>query len=172
MTAYAWQKSSYCGEGDACVNVAADASGVRLTESSDPSGAILHTTPAAFAALTHALKTGMPSLHIDVTHTPDGLVRVGGIVTTTHENGTRSCWASEPASSTTTGGTGHDAAASTRFGDVIVIVLSERSFMDTTRPSIEPQHNSEGRQPSSHILRLTSPGDRNPPTPSQAPAPT
>ncbi|MDQ1009874.1 hypothetical protein QFZ82_004359 [Streptomyces sp. V4I23] len=80
-----WQKSSYCGEGDACVNVAADASGVSLTESSDPDGAILHTTPAAFAALTHALKTGAPSPHIDVTHTPDGLVHVGGAVTTTDE---------------------------------------------------------------------------------------
>jgi hypothetical protein len=80
-----WQKSSYCGEGDACVNVAADASGVHLTESGDPTGAILHTTPAAFATLTQALKTDVPSPYIDVTYNPDGLVRVGGVVTTTDE---------------------------------------------------------------------------------------
>ncbi|NWF27694.1 DUF397 domain-containing protein [Streptomyces sp. PKU-EA00015] len=85
MPTLEWQKSSYCGEGDACVNVAADATGVKLTESSDPSGVILRTTPAAFATLTHALKTGAPSPYIDVTHTPDGLVRVGGVVTTTDE---------------------------------------------------------------------------------------
>ncbi len=47
-----WQTSSYCQEGDACVNVAADPTGkVRLTESSDPTGAILTATPDAFAAL-------------------------------------------------------------------------------------------------------------------------
>ncbi|MEU1148967.1 DUF397 domain-containing protein [Streptomyces sp. NPDC005863] len=47
-----WQTSSYCQEGDACVNVATTPSGtVRLTESADPTGAILHTTPEAFAAL-------------------------------------------------------------------------------------------------------------------------
>lgn len=80
-----WQKSSYCGEGESCVHVSATDTTVRLTESSDPSGAILHTTPAAFAALTHALKTGVPSTHITVTRTLDGHVRIGGIVTTTPE---------------------------------------------------------------------------------------
>ncbi|MGW0776609.1 DUF397 domain-containing protein [Streptomyces sp. NPDC002835] len=85
MLESAWQKSSYCGEGDACLNVAADATGVRLTESSDPDGHILRTTPAAFASLTHALKTGDPSPDIHVTRTTDGLVRVGGVVTTTPE---------------------------------------------------------------------------------------
>ncbi|MEU0374065.1 hypothetical protein ABZ070_28200 [Streptomyces sp. NPDC006283] len=45
----------------------------------------LHATPDAFASLTHALKTGGASPCIDVTHTPDGLVRIGGVVTTTHE---------------------------------------------------------------------------------------
>ena len=83
MTTYTWQKSSYCAQGEACLNVAADATGVKVTESSDPDGAILHTTPAAFAALTHALKTGTPSPRIDVTHTTGGLVRIGGVVTTT-----------------------------------------------------------------------------------------
>ncbi|WP_432124358.1 DUF397 domain-containing protein [Streptomyces sp. C10-9-1] len=72
-----WQTSSYCGEGDACVNVTADMHGsVLLTESSDPDGAILHTTPEAFAALTHALRTDTPSPHIHITRTPDGLVRL------------------------------------------------------------------------------------------------
>ncbi|MEU3918787.1 DUF397 domain-containing protein [Streptomyces sp. NPDC029004] len=52
-----WQKSSHCGEGDACLHVAAAGDRmVKLTESSDPGGAILSTTPAAFAALTRALK--------------------------------------------------------------------------------------------------------------------
>ncbi|MFF8644906.1 DUF397 domain-containing protein [Streptomyces sp. NPDC015345] len=47
-----WQKSTYCSEGSSCVYVAATATGkVELTESSDPSGAILTATPAAFAAL-------------------------------------------------------------------------------------------------------------------------
>lgn len=51
-----WQKSSYCGEGDACLNVAADSDRkVKLTESSDPAGAIL-TTPATWSALLRALK--------------------------------------------------------------------------------------------------------------------
>ncbi|MFG3384168.1 DUF397 domain-containing protein [Streptomyces sp. NPDC047999] len=76
MTPPAWQTSSYCGEGDACVSVAAVPSGVLLTESSDPDGAILHTTPEAFAALTHALRTDTPSPHIHITRTPDGLVRL------------------------------------------------------------------------------------------------
>jgi hypothetical protein len=85
MTSYAWQKSSYCAQGEACLNVAAGATGVSLTESSDPDGPILRTTPDAFASLTHALKTGTPSPDITVTRTPDGLVRVGEVVTTTPE---------------------------------------------------------------------------------------
>jgi hypothetical protein len=80
-----WQKSSYCGEGESCVHVTAESGSVSLTESSDPDGLILRTTPDAFASLTHALKTGTPSSAIAVTRTPDGLVRVGGVVTTTPE---------------------------------------------------------------------------------------
>lgn len=38
------------------MHVTAANGAVKLTESSDPSGAILSTTPAAFAALTAALK--------------------------------------------------------------------------------------------------------------------
>ncbi|MEW2633848.1 DUF397 domain-containing protein [Streptomyces sp. NPDC048389] len=80
-----WQKSSYCGEGESCVHVTASEGSVKLAESSDPDGLILRTTPDAFASLTHALKTGAPSPDIDVTRTPDGLIRVGGVVTTTPE---------------------------------------------------------------------------------------
>ncbi|MEU8891279.1 DUF397 domain-containing protein [Streptomyces sp. NPDC048442] len=56
MTEHAWQKSSYCAQGGSCVHVAASQSTVKLTESADPTGLILHTTPTAFAALTRALK--------------------------------------------------------------------------------------------------------------------
>ncbi|MFG2653162.1 DUF397 domain-containing protein [Streptomyces sp. NPDC048436] len=57
MLAHSWQKSSYCQEGDACVHVAASPTGtVHLTESADPTGAILTAQPAAFAALLRTLK--------------------------------------------------------------------------------------------------------------------
>ncbi|MGW0535943.1 DUF397 domain-containing protein [Streptomyces sp. NPDC003032] len=49
---YEWQKSSYCGQGDSCLHVAAASSRtVHLMESSDPTGAILTAAPTAFAAL-------------------------------------------------------------------------------------------------------------------------
>ncbi|SFX90877.1 DUF397 domain-containing protein [Streptomyces atratus] len=52
-----WQKSSHCAQGDSCVHVATDAAGgVKLTESSDPTGAILRTTPDAWAAFVRTLK--------------------------------------------------------------------------------------------------------------------
>ncbi|MFF3330472.1 DUF397 domain-containing protein [Streptomyces sp. NPDC002888] len=76
MTAYAWQKSSYCAqgescvhvaatpqkssycqEGEACVHISAGPAAIRLTESADPTQAILTTTPATFSALLHALKS-------------------------------------------------------------------------------------------------------------------
>lgn len=56
MPTTAWQKSSYCGEGEACVHVAATPESIHITESSDPTGSILTTTPIAFAALLAALK--------------------------------------------------------------------------------------------------------------------
>ncbi|GGK91547.1 DUF397 domain-containing protein [Streptomyces flaveus] len=56
MSAYAWQKSTYCSEGDSCVHVAARVGTVHLTESSDPTEAILETTPTALSALLHTLK--------------------------------------------------------------------------------------------------------------------
>ncbi|MFE3940275.1 DUF397 domain-containing protein [Streptomyces sp. NPDC059118] len=52
-----WQKSSYCGEGDACIHISASpARTVLLTESADPTGAVLRTTPAAWAALVRTIK--------------------------------------------------------------------------------------------------------------------
>ncbi|MFD4943976.1 DUF397 domain-containing protein [Streptomyces sp. NPDC058239] len=52
-----WQKSSHCAQGDSCIHIAGGAGGgVKLTESSDPTGAILRTTPGAWAALVRTLK--------------------------------------------------------------------------------------------------------------------
>jgi hypothetical protein len=52
-----WQKSSYCAQGEACLHVAAAHHGaVHLTESSDPTGATLRTTPSAWAALIRTVK--------------------------------------------------------------------------------------------------------------------
>ncbi|MEU2668093.1 DUF397 domain-containing protein [Streptomyces sp. NPDC007164] len=57
MSAPAWQKSSYCAQGNSCIHVTALSSDtVGLTESGDPTGAILRTTPAAWAALVRTIK--------------------------------------------------------------------------------------------------------------------
>ncbi|WP_155058900.1 DUF397 domain-containing protein [Streptomyces blattellae] len=56
MSTTPWQKSSYCGEGESCVHVATTAKTIHLTESSDPTGAILTATPAAFDTLLTTLK--------------------------------------------------------------------------------------------------------------------
>jgi hypothetical protein len=56
MPTSAWQKSSYCGEGEACVHVATTTETTHLTESSDPTGAILTATPTALGALLAVLK--------------------------------------------------------------------------------------------------------------------
>ncbi|MEV5161694.1 DUF397 domain-containing protein [Streptomyces sp. NPDC053728] len=56
MTAPDWQRSSYCAQGEACIHIAADHGSVALTESGDPSGAILRTSPAALAALIRTVK--------------------------------------------------------------------------------------------------------------------
>ncbi|WP_327315872.1 DUF397 domain-containing protein [Streptomyces sp. NBC_01235] len=57
MSPHAWQKSSYCQEGDACVHISADPDpkAIRLIESADPAQTVLTTTPTAFAALLDAL---------------------------------------------------------------------------------------------------------------------
>lgn len=51
-----WQKSSYCSEGEACVHIAPHTGTIHLTESSDPTRAILTATPTAFGALLLVLK--------------------------------------------------------------------------------------------------------------------
>ncbi|MET8175743.1 DUF397 domain-containing protein [Streptomyces clavifer] len=56
MSSYQWQRSSYCGQGESCLHVAAGHGSVHVTESSDPTGAIIHTTPAAWAALLRTVK--------------------------------------------------------------------------------------------------------------------
>ncbi|MGC5401859.1 DUF397 domain-containing protein [Streptomyces sp. DT20] len=56
MPAHSLQRSSYCAQGEACLHVAAHKGKVRLTESGDPSGAILRTTPADLDALLRTLK--------------------------------------------------------------------------------------------------------------------
>ncbi|MGW3660152.1 DUF397 domain-containing protein [Streptomyces sp. NPDC005151] len=58
MAASPWQRSSYCAQGEACVHVAARDHTVNVTESSDPTGAILRTTPTAWAALLRSVKDG------------------------------------------------------------------------------------------------------------------
>lgn len=66
-----WQKSSYCSEGSSCVHATQTPTGtVHLTESADPSGAILTAHPEAFSALIRTLtppscpafeeRTGLP----------------------------------------------------------------------------------------------------------------
>ncbi|MFJ6832858.1 DUF397 domain-containing protein [Streptomyces sp. NPDC091209] len=56
MRTATWQKSSYCGEGEACIHLAGGPDAVRLTESGDPRGAILTAAPAAFRSLLRTLK--------------------------------------------------------------------------------------------------------------------
>ncbi|MFD3932721.1 DUF397 domain-containing protein [Streptomyces sp. NPDC058614] len=56
MPTTTWQKSSYCGEGESCLHVAATEARIHLTESSDPTESILTATPATFLSLLHALK--------------------------------------------------------------------------------------------------------------------
>ncbi|MGW0563078.1 DUF397 domain-containing protein [Streptomyces sp. NPDC003016] len=55
-----WQKSSFCGQGESCVHVAADDRTVLLTESADPAHAVLSTTPTAWKALIQSLAPGRP----------------------------------------------------------------------------------------------------------------
>ncbi|WP_069171454.1 DUF397 domain-containing protein [Streptomyces griseus] len=56
MSIPGWQKSSYCGEGESCVHVTGDRAEVALTESSDPSGAVLRTSPTVWNALIRSIK--------------------------------------------------------------------------------------------------------------------
>ncbi|MDN3028818.1 DUF397 domain-containing protein [Streptomyces sp. S.PB5] len=65
-----WQKSSYCSEGASCIHVAAGPTTVHLTESSDPTEAILTATPATFTTFLTTLKHEPPLPHptIHITH--------------------------------------------------------------------------------------------------------
>ncbi|MFJ1992676.1 DUF397 domain-containing protein [Streptomyces asiaticus] len=61
MSARDWQKSSFSGEGNACLYVSAlDSATIRLRESDEPE-TILTTTPTALSALIRSAKTG----HLD-----------------------------------------------------------------------------------------------------------
>ncbi|MFH9179640.1 DUF397 domain-containing protein [Streptomyces albogriseolus] len=77
-----WQKSSYCAQGDSCVHVAATPTGIHITESADPGGAVLTTTPDAFRALLRSLRGEPhqaaprgPALEV-ITADGDGTVRL------------------------------------------------------------------------------------------------
>ncbi|MBT2525277.1 DUF397 domain-containing protein [Streptomyces sp. ISL-99] len=53
-----WQKSSFCGQGESCLHVAANGRTVLLTESADPAHAVLSTTPTTWQALIQSLTPG------------------------------------------------------------------------------------------------------------------
>ncbi|MFG2919252.1 DUF397 domain-containing protein [Kitasatospora sp. NPDC048298] len=57
MTDTDWQKSSFSGNVENCVEVRSAAEAVELRES-DEGHLILRTTPTALAALLHGIKTG------------------------------------------------------------------------------------------------------------------
>ncbi|MER6530051.1 DUF397 domain-containing protein [Streptomyces sp. NPDC001508] len=60
MSTRRWRKSSYCQEGEACVHISATPAAVHLTDRPAPPRPVLTTSPAAFAALLHALKSRAP----------------------------------------------------------------------------------------------------------------
>ncbi|MBD0673644.1 DUF397 domain-containing protein [Streptomyces sp. CBMA156] len=57
MTSFEWQKSSFSGSGNDCVEIRTAAGAVELRES-DEGHQVIHTTPAALAALLHGVKAG------------------------------------------------------------------------------------------------------------------
>ncbi|GAA4912395.1 DUF397 domain-containing protein [Streptomyces coeruleoprunus] len=72
-----WQKSSYCAEGDACIHLAPAPHGaVRLTETSDPTGAILTLAPATWRTWREAIEDGR--LPEGGTAGPGGVLRLRG----------------------------------------------------------------------------------------------
>ncbi len=50
------QKSSHCQEGESCVHISAAPQTIHLTESADPTQAILSAAPSAFTALLRTLR--------------------------------------------------------------------------------------------------------------------
>ncbi|MBW1597440.1 DUF397 domain-containing protein [Streptomyces sp. JJ38] len=57
MTTLAWQKSTYCGEGNSCVEIATDGGNAYLRESEDPVVTVA-TSPERVGALLTAVKYG------------------------------------------------------------------------------------------------------------------
>ncbi|MEU6966883.1 DUF397 domain-containing protein [Kitasatospora aureofaciens] len=57
MTSSAWQKSSYSGSSNACVEVRSANAAIELRES-DEGDVIVHTTPLQFADFLQAAKAG------------------------------------------------------------------------------------------------------------------
>jgi hypothetical protein len=57
MSHNTWRKSSYSGEGDTCVELAASAGAIRLRESDYPD-VVVTTSPEKLAALIRAIKAG------------------------------------------------------------------------------------------------------------------
>lgn len=51
-----WEKSSYCQEGDACVHISAAPETIHITETADPTQAVLDANPSAFGALLYVLR--------------------------------------------------------------------------------------------------------------------
>ncbi|GAA3378181.1 hypothetical protein GCM10020367_56660 [Streptomyces sannanensis] len=86
MTELAWQKSSYCGEGESCLHAAAAPDGtVELTESSDPARTVLTTTRATWASWLQALKAGDTSAAgIEVEAAPHDGIRIRSAETPSH----------------------------------------------------------------------------------------
>lgn len=95
-----WQKSSYCSEGASCIHIATTPTPrtIHLTESADPTGAILTTTPAAFRTLLTTLKADTPppkattpGIEVTLGKTPDAPVHLRStatpdiVVTTDHD---------------------------------------------------------------------------------------
>ncbi|WP_405360676.1 DUF397 domain-containing protein [Kitasatospora sp. NBC_00085] len=66
MTTARWQKSSYCGASNECVEVRTVDGLVELRESDD-GGVIVHTTPAKFARFLEGVKAGEFDHHGDLT---------------------------------------------------------------------------------------------------------
>lgn len=59
MSQLSWQKSTFStGDGENCVEVAADRAGTAYIRESDEPGAVVTSTPAAFAAFVRAVKAG------------------------------------------------------------------------------------------------------------------
>jgi hypothetical protein len=63
MTSSEWQKSSFSGNGNDCVEVRTTDGAVELRES-DEAHLILRTTPTTLAALLHGIKAGEFDHHV------------------------------------------------------------------------------------------------------------